>query len=125
MKREIKFRVWDKDAKKMHPVGNINFDPELGVSIENYDVPTFAVTPIYQPHLVLLQYTGREDKNGKESYEGDILRDDDGDLFTIEYDDDEAGFFANSQDTSASIRDVDGEVIGNIYENPELLEETR
>lgn len=71
------------------------------------------------------QYTGLHDKNGKEIYEGDIVK---GTfygfpmveydyIFQIYWDEKEKGFMANYFEPSEC------EVIGNIYENPELLEE--
>lgn len=64
------------------------------------------------------QYTGLKDKNGKKIFEGDIVRYIDNDL--IEYVEFIDGvFFAGSEE----LRYAYCEVIGNIYDNPELLEE--
>lgn len=81
--------------------------------------------------FVIMQSTGLNDKNGKEIYEGDICIDHGGIpcIGEIKYDEDFAGFFfyLKYEDVpfieQESIYDfVDIEVIGNIYENPELLE---
>ena len=139
--RPIKFRVWDKDAKKMHPVGNITFDPELEVSVLNYNSESFSVVPKYQPHLVLMQYTGLEDSEDQEIFEGDILKvtADDGFAYVAEVkyfggDDYPAfdlasvpapwNYDSNVLATIAQAGVETCEVVGNIYENPELLEET-
>jgi hypothetical protein len=126
--RKIKFRVWDTRDKKM----SVSFtleefandqDGEMGngdFSLKNY---------CPESENILMQYTGIKDKNGKEIYDGDIVR--------------------SIQDWDHSIEQVSAvkqitpvewmwgcygninialkyhkntEVIGNIYENPELLE---
>ena len=148
MTRPIKFRVWDKDAKKMHPVGNITFDPELEVSVLNYNSDSFSVVPKYQPHLVLMQYTGLKDMNGREIYESDILRINETmdnrrilNLSVIakvvwdeaygqwrchgEFDGSLSDYAIPDKDldTPLTVMGNECKAIGNIYENPELLEE--
>ena len=64
--REIKFRAWDKDEKRMTTTfsvssqGQVTFTP-LGESTR------------YLTGYILMQFTGLLDKNGKEIYEGDII----------------------------------------------------
>lgn len=70
--RPIKFRAWDKDAKEMRPWSNR--------VTASFDVGTDSAVDwgfVYnQPHrFVLMQFTGLTDKNGKEIWEGDIVRD--------------------------------------------------
>jgi uncharacterized phage protein (TIGR01671 family) len=71
--------------------------------------------------MVLMQYTGLKDKNGVEIYEGDIVRflDIDGVDSVTEVEFREGGFYPFAPDF---IHWCNVEVIGNIYENPELLE---
>ncbi len=117
--REIKFRAWDKRNNKwIHPdlfyISNNAFYPDFrdledGISLFDYE---------YE----LMQFTGLYDKNGKEIYEGDII------LFNNFGDTlDKVVYSPGCFHTSGGgylldeIREI--EVIGNIYENPELLEE--
>ena len=104
--RDIKFRAWVN--KEMH-----HFDlPSLywrGEDTGEYSFPGL---------LPVMQYTGLKDKNKKEIYEGDILKDADF-TFSVEF---IGGCFCKVLDGEGYvIIDTDIEIIGNIYENPELL----
>jgi uncharacterized phage protein (TIGR01671 family) len=119
MNRKIKFRVWDELQKYMAYQGS----PDLE-TIQSF-MHHFGDKP-------LMQYTGLKDKNGKEVYEGDILRIDKRHLpFTsstfdgkVEYIEQSARFHligTTHDNLWEAIYDVSGkncsEVIGNIYEN--------
>jgi hypothetical protein len=119
--RKIRFRAWDSYHKKMlddaSRVGNVlHWNGGLCFTA----ITDFDADP---PRHILMQDTGLHDKNGKEIYEGDILRDENGTA---------AAEWAPGMG-SWGIPDPDGcmtlladcdegmEIIGNIYENPELL----
>jgi len=124
--REIKFRAWDTEDKRKVKEFNIHHDGDL-TEIRMYvgDVPVIAsnVCGRYK----ILQFTGLKDKNGKEIYEGDIIKLNNK-LFKIAWNQFSCGFGRIPIDTMHYERDDciimfqdKVEVIGNIYENKELL----
>lgn len=136
--RELKFRAWDKKSKKIRIVESIGFG-ELSYYNEGYPVANMIGRDcIHDKDIIihrdsyqheLMQYTGLKDKNGKEIYEGDILLYDSGSKTSVFY---KNGAFVRSYGNSNMYLLYDSfiedgclynyEVIGNIYENPELLE---
>ncbi len=132
--REIKFRAWDKKGKKMIEIDNIEFTWKKGkfkggkvlyvCSKEGYEFDC--------NNVILMQFTGLKDKNGKEIYEGDVLRygnkEDDIIIQIVWIDLSDNGFKIIRQVNKNIIHDIriyrfdeQAEVIGNIYKNPELL----
>lgn len=114
--RDIKFRAWDKESKKMHYI-SVNWN--LGMIQANPN------------DWELMQFTGLKDKNWKEIYEADIVNDFGGadgmDRIGVVQFDESIGAFVmtgvlsyNYTFTGGAADDL--EVIGNIHENPELLE---
>lgn len=112
--RQIKFRVWAEG--KMQNVYNLDLGKQEGQELV---INKFYVGDVEQ-------FTGLTDKNGKEIYEGDIVRG----LLNPEYEnfivDFHQGSFTFRRPTSEDqwwMSDlIETEVIGNIHENPELLQ---
>ncbi len=125
-----KFRAWDKALNEMNykvMVGNCDTDDE------NWTCPIIWIEERqdwlhFDDYECIMQSTGLKDKNGKEIFEGDILGTKDGLLNgIIEYRED-LGMFVNSLIRYNNFERLcnvasDREIIGNIYENPELLED--
>lgn len=111
--REIKFRCW-RDGYMCSYYPKWRFVEE-GLYWEEKDADP---DKIGEGEPVLMQYTGLKDKNGVEIYEGDIVRYTlDGELFTMNIE-----FVFQDNLTGYDITDEnEPEIIGNIYENPELL----
>lgn len=123
MKREIKFRAWDKDNKKMIDSSKDDrrdydeywgdaFGLQLGL-IENISKDT---------RFELMQYTGLKDKNGKEIYEGDILGYWGNATWEVMWVNEKCAFRFGNYITNFPMTECKRkEIIGNIYENPELI----
>ena len=142
--REIKFRAWDTRIKKMGRVHHLSWDIDETVWV-NPDGGYEVAGLFGNNNIVLMQFTGILDKNGKEIYEGDILNYSEmilsendlqketqraGAVYisqrhgVVEWDEEGADFQINMGDIIRGFGargDWNYEVVGNIYENPELL----
>ncbi len=113
--RKVKFKVWDKVHKEM---------------LDWEQVKTEMVfTNMDDKNLVFLQYTGILDKNGKQIYENDIVKNRlNGKVYVVRWNGCSSAFLM--QDVEKQTKSLyfanQGfgryEVIGNVYENPELKE---
>lgn len=149
MSREIKFRAWDKETNKY-------FEPAYQAYMGRLEELTIALSgrlqkrtcrgvadeSMFPGRYVVEQYTGLKDANGKDIYEGDIIKvsDETGSLFVsvvkyFDYDDYpafdldpqyiptnwyfEANILSTLKDDGTEIK-----VVGNVHANPELLEES-
>ena len=125
--REIKFRAWHKEKKIMGEVLGIDI-LHKEIFFSNEDVDCYEHTDFKD--IELMQYTGLKDKNEKEIYEGDIvkLRANHG-IGVIKYSDEWGAFVVEYIKPRPLVvlgmnyYKEDIEVIGNIYENSELLGE--
>ena len=124
--REIKFRAWIKNADKMVDVIAIDFEKEeICWIFDDYVNWEQERVWIGFDDIALMQYTGLKDKNGNEIYEDDILKTwiggyEQASPYVVE-DMRKLYFELNRDDSYYRIQKT--EILGNIYENPELLEE--
>lgn len=123
MTREIKFRAWNKIARRMSEPFNLYSltDGYFTNKKGTIDAMTFVLS-----ECDVIQFTGLKDKNDKEIYEGDILK------VPEEYGEDKVivSWYVSSgawglKGCEMFLYDLtnDREVIGNIHENPELLKD--
>ncbi len=121
--REIKFRAWHKDSKIMFDVNGMS--PTAAEEKRN------GMNFVYsRGDVVLMQYTGLRDRNGKEIFEGDIAEHNGKLKSVVEYIADDAGFKLINKRMGKMHMDYEYfsryvKVVGNIFENSEMLEEEK
>jgi uncharacterized phage protein (TIGR01671 family) len=136
--RPIKFRVWLPLENEMYCPGQTDIPYKLEFDLEDMswwfhidweEYPNYTETG---NNFILLQYTGLKDKNGTEIYEGDILltNDDPGEgldshiNMIVEWDSDFLKYIVFNKDCRLDLGHYPQDellILGNIYENPELL----
>lgn len=122
--RKIKFRAWNRKLKKFVDKNELkHYAIALDGEVINFDSSGYD----YIDHFEILRCTGLKDRHDVEIYEGDIIKTWDGAVLPITFN---RGCFRmgyGSGGLSGSLNvfmgDDECEVIGNIYENPELLED--
>jgi uncharacterized phage protein (TIGR01671 family) len=121
--REIKFRVWDAENKEMFYPKKIEWNNQG-------ELRFFNKNNMWNIDMVLMQFTGLKDKNGKDILEGDILItpiepwESSPEIIKVYWSTGELAWFAISTESDDSLMAWDtnaSEIIGNIYESPELL----
>jgi uncharacterized phage protein (TIGR01671 family) len=134
MNREIKFRTWDRQNKQFAEWTNRDpfFDTSSGriffwerVRREDGSYDGDIILQDFGDRFVLQQYTGLQDRDGKDIYEGDILEYQSSDSefstcivrWTQEYEDNHPGFVITNNYSQYG----KPKIIGNIFENPELI----
>ena len=126
--RDLEFRAWWKDTKRF-----LDCD-EWYMTCSGAKYLHYAVMPYKDDNFIIEQFTGLKDKNGQKIFEGDIVKYDDGDAYgvcsfngcfgiknrnlSVLY----SSYTFNDNDLYSSTGKLRLEVIGNIHENPELLE---
>ncbi len=128
-----KFRVWMKSLKWMCDVTNISFDSKFVDICQQGDTERYTEMSVEFDEITLMQSTGLFDRNGKEIFDGDILAfktDDEVINVNVFWDKEHALFMFeskkyNEQGLLAELVENNTypfEIIGNIYENKELLD---
>ena len=137
MNRELKFRVWDGKCYR----GNLK---KYFLNLHDGEISEVAYSDLYDEYydasergskLIIQQYTGLKDKNGKEICEGDIIhykfdgasypKEAQDKLLTCEYDASFGGYTFDCKGGSYYWAEIQGyvEIVGNIFENSELLKQ--
>jgi hypothetical protein len=126
--KEFKMKAWLKKENKMVAIIGIDLNYQYirytddgNLFKDNYKIADFK-------DIELLQFTGTKDKAGQELYEADVILFNDGidDIYgLISYDDDEGTYRVSYENITEPLSDREGdfEIVGNIFENPDLHEQ--
>lgn len=135
MNREIKFRIWDIENKEMLKVQELDFEPTFyggRIAIRPDQYNDYFDTE----DMILMQYTGLHDKNGKEIYEEDVVKITNKNskvipikplIAQIVWSEEYLAYILITTSVKDAFEnlgdyiDYDIEVIGDVFDNPELL----
>lgn len=118
--KEIKFRAWDKELNRMCDVIQLGTKDIIVNYIEEDEISGYLPIDRFE----VLQYTGIKDKNGTEIYDKDIVEYIEDGIYEV-YQHDSGAWMAGGNVIWEEINEVGlnpYKVMGNIYDNPELLE---
>lgn len=124
-----KFRAWMKSLKWMCDVTNISFDSKFVDICQQGDTERYTEMSVEFDEITLMQSTGLFDKNGKEIFEREIVKmakDVYSEPTYYEVVRHYGGAYrleSKQHGCELWLRHTDCKVVGNIYENPELLED--
>lgn len=139
MIREIEFRAWNIKHGQMRyeaqsDIVDLEEQPYLIEKVGGLRHATFFAIAPHDSNMILMQYTSRKDRNGLKIFEGDIIEDDFANEFgsftkgrgAVVFCPDCLRFVMDGKHKTANENDhysieSEGIVIGNIYQNPELL----
>ena len=126
--KEFKMKAWLKKEKKMVSIIGIDlnyqyirYSDDGNLFKDDYKIAEFK-------DIELLQFTGAKDKAGQEVYEADVIKFNDGidDIYgLISYDDEDAVYCVSYENVTEHLSNMAGdfEIVGNIFENPNLHEQ--
>lgn len=125
----LKFRAWDKKCNKMFKDTFAITESGQVIIVEQesvFDTPDYVFTD----DLIIMQSTGLVDKNNKEIFDGDVLLTYDDELVKVYWDDILGSWYIAFPCEAVELNEVADiqsnrsicAIVGNIYENPELLE---
>lgn len=128
--REIKFKAYNKKEKRWLDSDELCFSH--GCWFENFKaLEDYNALPVDQGEVVIMQYTGLDDENDKEIYEGDIIKTNKGELFVVKENYGRFGFYKEVNldfygynpekifHTLCGNGFRDCEIVGNFHENCE------
>lgn len=130
--REIEFRAWLKKEKEMYKVVDMDFELNWIQVLDEINAP-FRKQNGFQnratielDNIELMQYTGKKDKNGTKIFESDIVLVDEyeQEIAIIKWDEECGNFYFELDNLYLTFDEYyanELEVVGNIYQNPELL----
>ena len=129
---KLKFRAWHRELGRMMLIKNMWFQDDKVEELELNDTVMNDFITAYPDEIELMQSTGLKDKNGKEVFVGDIIKCTRGCLHEVYIEKEYGGTYFGEMPAVYLKGLREGyawteheEIIGNIYENPELLEDKK
>lgn len=126
--KKLKIKAWLKKEKKMVAIIGIDFNYEYIRYTEDDNLFNSDYKVAEFKDIELLQFTGLKDNGGQELYEADVIKFNDGidDIYgLISYDDEDGTYCVSYENITEHLSDREGdfEIVGNIFENPDLHEQ--